>query len=205
MQMIGRPKGNRKCEVLGCDRAHYGLGFCKKHLKQHKFKTDPNFRSKAIARFKKSALRKRNSPEVLQAKALAKAKRLELVLENRRKAREATRLRYKTDQEFRAKQLQKASEWAKRNTGKALAKKAKRRAKLKQAMPKWLNQNHLKIIKEVFETAQILKGEGGHVYHVDHIIPLQNEMVCGLHVPWNLQLLPAVENIRKNNKLDEAA
>lgn len=68
---------------------------------------------------------------------------------------------------------------------------AARRASKKQAMPEWVDRTKL---KQVYKNCP--KG-----HHVDHIIPLKNEIVCGLHVPWNLQYLPASDNIRKGNKL----
>lgn len=74
------------------------------------------------------------------------------------------------------------------------AKAAKYRAAKLQAMPKWLSTQQL------LEIVEIYKGRPDG-YDVDHIVPLQGKQVRGLHVPWNLQYLPANINKRKSNKL----
>jgi len=67
-----------------------------------------------------------------------------------------------------------------------------------QATPKWIDREE--ILKYYIE-ARRLTEETGILYSVDHIIPLQGENVCGLHVPWNLQVITQSENCRKNNKV----
>ena len=77
----------------------------------------------------------------------------------------------------------------------------KRRASKFQATPNWLTKEELQQIEELYEIAHAFKLYTGQEYHVDHIVPLQGKNVCGLHVPWNLQVIPAKENLSKHNKL----
>lgn len=66
-----------------------------------------------------------------------------------------------------------------------------KRKQLRVATPKWGDKSAVN---------RFLDGcPEGH--HIDHIVPLRGESVCGLHVLENLQYLPAQENLRKSNKI----
>ena len=86
------------------------------------------------------------------------------------------------------------------NPAKTTARKAKRRAQKLQATPKWLTKQDFAAIREWYRAAKQLEKETGKKFHVDHIIPLRGRNVCGLHVPNNLQVITAIENVKKGNK-----
>lgn len=82
------------------------------------------------------------------------------------------------------------------------AKEAKRRSAKMQRTPKWLTDTDFERIQNEYKLASILTKLTGNEWHVDHIIPLQGKIVSGLHVPKNLKVLPAKENIAKNNRYE---
>ena len=66
--------------------------------------------------------------------------------------------------------------------------------------PTWLTAGHFEQIKAIYKASIDLSVRTGKKYHVDHAIPLRGKTVSGLHVPWNLQIIPATDNLRKSNR-----
>ena len=109
---------------------------------------------------------------------------------------------YYSDPEKLEQKRQKDREYYENNKAKCVANATRRKKKVRKATPDWLTEEHKAEITGFYEEAKRLEAETGDKYHVDHIVPLQGESVSGLNVPWNLQVLPAAENIAKSNKFD---
>lgn len=80
---------------------------------------------------------------------------------------------------------------------------ANRRASQLQATPKWLTEYQKQGIALNYELARIITKELRLQMDVDHIIPLKGKNVCGLHVPWNLQIMCRSGNAQKKNNYEQ--
>jgi hypothetical protein len=105
-------------------------------------------------------------------------------------------------------------DWKKRNKDRIARQEAERRkanpekflmyvknrnSRLNKATPPWLTEDHYEQIRDKIRERESLNEDTGVKHHVDHIVPLKHHKVCGLHVPWNLRVIPAKDNIRKSN------
>jgi hypothetical protein len=76
-----------------------------------------------------------------------------------------------------------------------------RRRRFRDATPPWITRKQKLEIRQLYQIAITMTQTTGERYVVDHIIPLQGETVCGLHVPWNLRVTTQEENLKKSNKI----
>lgn len=88
--------------------------------------------------------------------------------------------------------------WKEANRSKAQANDNHRQALLRQDSPLALTYNDE--VQEIYQLAKLATRLMGKPYEVDHIVPIKHRLVCGLHVPWNLQILVRSENRAKNNR-----
>ena len=118
--------------------------------------------------------------------------------EHRDKVNEAARTR-RLSEEFRQSHLDALTRYRAKNKAiRAKLQMARKSSKLKRT-PTWLTDFDQIKIKCLYQLAAMRTRESDQRWHVDHIIPLQGAFVSGLHVPSNLRVIPALENMRKNN------
>ena len=170
---------------------------CERSLPNTEFKADPRYK-RGFTSWCHNCHREFNRERYKQNKDKCNKKAKEWRKANPEKAMEIWRNFHKRNKEARAAQH---ADWARRNRDKRNATAAKRKAAKLRATPKWVNW---KKVREIYRQAKRLQDFTGVPMHVDHIVPLQGENVCGLHWEGNLQIIPASENCAKFNKWDDA-
>lgn len=154
-----------------------------------KYKADYDFK---YYRTKKEEIIKKQKLYVAKNKEKVKARGKEYYLKTREKGL-IERKKWREKNKDRAREMTK--KWREKNRERvnvvvAIYNAFYRASRLK-ATPSWINK---KEIADIYKKASQLHLE------VDHIVPLKHPNICGLHVPWNLQLLTKIENARKGNK-----
>lgn len=88
--------------------------------------------------------------------------------------------------------------WRQKNPAAHNARVMARECEKLQAMPAWAIKFY---IDEAYHLSRLRSESTDVKHHVDHIVPLRNKKVCGLHAHTNLQVIPAKENMLKGNQL----
>lgn len=99
----------------------------------------------------------------------------------------------------RAARSARGKRWRQKNKARVAHHAALRRAMLLQRTPTWLARADFAEMAKAYNLAKQLTAETGVLHHVDRVLPLRGRYVSGLHVPANLAVIPAPENLKKSN------
>lgn len=92
--------------------------------------------------------------------------------------------------------------WRNANRDLSRSYSAKRRSLKLQAYPPWISEIDKMQIEDLYTLAKMRSEVMGKEYHIDHVHPINHHLVCGLHIPGNLQILTAEQNLSKSNKFE---
>ena len=109
------------------------------------------------------------------------------------------------------------SEWQKNNPDKVklrndrhkntphgkISRQASRDAYRKRCKEASMNRFDIKNITNIYRKCKELSILTGIKYHVDHIVPIRSDKVCGLHCSWNMAIITADDNLKKSNHFEE--
>ena len=98
-----------------------------------------------------------------------------------------------------AKNRQLKADWAKRNPENTRQKQRFRGTRVRKATPKWACRSE---ILKMYKIAVRLSEVTGIEHHVDHVIPIHSDIVCGLHVQGNLRVISGDQNRSKSNHFE---
>lgn len=130
-------------------------------------------------------------------KDIVKQRSIEFRLKNRDRLREEGKLRY-----LRTKDKKKlyAQRYYAENKSDYFFRYAERLIKISIATPAWAKTEFEGFaILELYDKARRLSKITGNPFHVDHIVPINSKLVCGLHCIDNLRVITAKENLSKSN------
>jgi hypothetical protein len=99
-------------------------------------------------------------------------------------------------QENRERAVEYSRNYQVNNPGKIAATVAARKAEKLKRTPLWVDEE---AIEKIYVEARKRSRETGVPHEVDHVIPLQGDLVSGLHVQGNLQIITAKLNQHKHN------
>lgn len=174
------------CTVIGCFNKYYAKGFCQKHYDNNKRRGDPL----------KDPVYAKDQPCTVTECVKKIFVNGMCAMHNKRNVRHGDPLyvnpKCNRDGQYRKRALAKSASWKSEHRDINNGFNGARKQKIKKAS-----------LSDAYkaETTDVYLGvPEGHA--VDHILPINHDAVCGLHVPWNLQYLTKTDNAKKSNKFD---